>query len=103
MDHLQTMSVHVDTAQPLWITVTTTADTPAGTYYGNVTLSLPIPNKPHAPAWVASHPLTVIVRDLTLPAEREVLTLWGTELTEWDGADTNREGSTGSTDCNDAG
>ena len=42
---------------------------------------------------VPSVPLSTQVRDVVLPVAGSALTLWGTEITEWDGADTNRVGS----------
>ena len=93
--------MQVGTAQPLFVSVKTSATaTAAGTYVGNITLHVPIPGH-HAASWTVNVPLMLTVHDVALPAAHTALTLWGTELPEWDGADANRRGSTGATTCND--
>jgi len=65
------------TSQPLLITVATRPTTVPGTYTAPVTVSA----ANQGPQTVT---LTVVVRDVSLPRESHTVSLWGTQISEWD-------------------
>lgn len=94
LDHVQSFDVTRGSAQPLLVTVRTRAGTPPGTFSAPISVSADRMESQTAN-------LTVVVRNVTLPDEVSALSLWGTQIDEWDRAFSHMRGS-GPVPCNDS-